>query len=267
MIPHTAAFKALKDQSQEIMDFAILVSYSVPFLTHKLKERERTQQGDYNKAQMEFRPDTFDGRGVSVGKIRGSVAQYRKEIAKMIRLSSFSYFEAYFGEVLDEIVKFHHYGALPKSLKAPIDETALTVDQRSALKKLREPPAKGKDDKYKKALAQLQGVDIAFPHYTLVGLGLERMEQRAKSYKAVEIPTLLSELLGLQLSEGDVAQFTNVRDARNRIAHGNPLENDMRLKSALKDNGFLRGLALKIDEHVLSSWMVIDPIIHPLAST
>jgi hypothetical protein len=277
MISHTHSFQTLKDQTQETLDFAVLVSYAVPFLKHKLKDSEETylsesansseQSGRYEKQPMPFRPETFDGRKVVVGKIRDSALGYKREIAKTLRLTSFSYFEAYIGDVLNEIIAFH--GGEPFLLKrqAPTDLLKLSPDQLRALNKLKEPPAKGKEGKYKKALKQLDGAAIAFPHQALVRSGLLRLKHRSKSYRAVEIPILLSELLGFEFASKDQMRFGDLREARNRIAHGNAEFRDMELKTALNDNEFLRSLALEIDSHVLSSWMVVDPIIYIVAST
>ena len=265
MIAHTYAFKRLKDDSQEILDFVVLTSYAVPFLKHKLRESESTTNlANYNLTLMPFKPDNFSS-GSRVGKIRDSALSYKAELAKTLRITTFSFFESYVGDVLAEIVAFHNGAELATSMKVDQDLSGLTPNQDKQRRKLQEPPKRGKEDKYYRSFAELSGAGVRFPHHAFMRIGVARMQERARNYKSVEIPDMLNELLGLELDATDREAFHLMREARNRIAHGRPQPQDTYIGNAIADNRFTRSLALKIDRHAVKYWLLTDPVSFPYA--
>lgn len=266
MITHTNAFKRLKDETQDIFDFAILTAYAVPFVKHKLKEAEKEYTGAaYNSELMAFRPDGFR-HNTTVGKIRDSATRYKAEIAKSIRLSSFSYFEAYVGNVIREAVAFHDPNGDLVSLPVSQDLRALSPEDAKFRHQLRDIPKKMKLQKYEKRFKQLMPTGVRFPHHALIRAGIRRLQGYAGSYRAADIPDLLFDALGFEISSTDRQNLHDIRNARNRIAHGRAEPHDKILSTAIRANYNLRELALKIDDHVLSYWMLADPVTLPYAA-
>lgn len=260
MIHHTEAFKRLKDETQEVLDFAILVSYAVPHLKHRIKEAQEKDEALLDTKLMPFRPDNFERDKIPIGKIKDSASKYKKEIAKSIRLVGFSYFEVYIGDVIQEILEFHAAEKLRRELGSTPSVDSLEETTKTAHSKLREVPKKSQRSKYERYQAELSKVGFAMPLDRAMILGLERMRRLAADYKASQIPTMLSELLGLELTESELNAFGTIRDARNRIAHGRQSDQDIEITAAIEANHVLRELARKIDQHVLEYWLIADPV-------
>ena len=267
VIQHTFAFKTLKDQAQEIFDFAVMVCCATPYLKHGISLERKDYVGTNFEGEMvPFRPDHFSQKGVYMGKLIDSSQKYKKEVAKTIRLSSFSYFEAYVGDIIREIFEFHGGQSILSTMTLDQNMDVLTSDQSSARSKLKERPKKSWTQRYQKLFSKLDPAKVNFPHHFLMKIGMETMQRRATSYKASQIPEMLSDLLGFELSATELGQFYEIREARNRIAHGRAVPGDTVLSTAIDANFNLRQLALRIDSHVLKYWMVIDPVSLPFAT-
>jgi RiboL-PSP-HEPN len=260
VIAHTQAFQRLKDETQEVLDFAILVSYAVPYLKHGIKEAQEGEPPLADTQLMPFKPDNFERDKIRVGKVKDSARKYKREIAKSIRLVGFSYFEVYVREVILEILDFHSTQMLKDELGTSPTVASFDEDAKAAHSKLRERPKKSQRAKYQQNQLELAKVGFAMPLDRALILGLDRMKRQATDYKASQIPTMLCELLGLDLTEPELNEFTSIRDARNRIAHGRPSDHDLEIPSAIEANHTLRELARKIDQHVLEYWLIADPV-------
>lgn len=267
MIAHTQAFQRLKDETQEVLDFAILVSYAVPYLKHAIKKAQANDEALLDTKLMPFRPDNFDRDKIRIGKVKDSASKYKKEVAKSIRLVGFSYFEVYVGDVILEILAFHAAEKIRQELGSSPAVSSLEEANKSAHSKLRESPKKSQRSKYERYQAELAKVGFAMPLDRALILGLDRMKRQAKDYKASQIPTMLTELLGLELTESELNEFVAIRDARNRIAHGRHSGQDVEIPAAIEANHALRELARKIDQHVLEYWLIADPVSLRHAST
>lgn len=249
MIDNSKAYKKLKKQSQESMDFIILCCHAVPSLKGYIKAVEN------NAAPKLPDPDIFVSP-TSIERLKEISPKYRKTLGKLLILNSFSYFEAYVIDLLKEIFEFH--GGDEKFLQAAIQKRNVIFDGKfdPVVRKLREPAKKGKEAKYRKLRAELINGEYRFPTDIFSVYGIMRMQERLKELKASQIPDLLKDALGLSLSESDLERFSNMRELRNDIAHGKVSEVD--LKKAIDDNDFLRTLAVKIDSHVINYFFVID---------
>lgn len=242
------------------LDFAILNSYAVPYLKHGIATEEKNAGGqDIARRLMPFRPDGFPSKS-SIGKVRDSSIHFKVEIAKSIRLSSFSFFEAYVGDVIREVLEFHGAERLSDALVVDQDLGYLSSSHVKFHTQLREPPSKSKVQKYRKRILELQLQGVRFPNQALLRTGMRRMKHLAASYRAADIPSVLSEALGFELTAKQRGEFHEAREARNRIAHGKASQADCNLRLAVRANYSLRELALALDRHVLRHWMVVDPI-------
>src|SRR5437016_909818 len=140
MIPHTEAFAVLKRQVQEVFDFAIVVTYAVPALKHVLKHAAIRDD------QIPFRPDHFDSRPIAIEKVRENTKAYKAVLARYLFLSSFSFFEAYFNDVLKEIIDFHGSDSLLGRVSIKHNEKLSVEDSKSEKRKLQEYPTSATRD-------------------------------------------------------------------------------------------------------------------------
>ena len=126
MIPHTKAFTVLKREAQQVFDFAIVVTHAVPALKKALKGFE---PGDV----IPFQPDHFDARPIAIDKVKQNAKQYKALLSRYLFLSSFSFFEAYFRDVLNEIITFH--GGMSILERVSIKHNATLTDDETIAQK------------------------------------------------------------------------------------------------------------------------------------
>lgn len=254
MIPHTKAFKTLKDEAQRVFDFAIVVTYAVPALKAALK-------GLQPAAPLPFTPDHFDPVRIPTDKVRFHAQEYKELLSRYIFLSSFSFFEAYFHDIIKEIIAFHTSEAiLERASLAP--NLALTdKEAKKSKRKLQEYAVPGNRDGYISHGRKLAARGFRFPSTLLSQYGLRRLLDLAQGdyIKAADIPGLAQDVLQLALEEKTEAEpFHNYRDIRNKIAHGRASAAALHLAKAVEANNFLRNLALKIDRHVVEHYLLVE---------
>lgn len=252
MIVSSEAYKKLKIQIQDSIDFVLLCCHATPALKGYMKAAEL---GSVDKIPD---PDLFD-KPVDYQRLREIIPNYRKVLGRFLIMSSFSYFEVYISDVFMEIFDFH--GGKQEFLRCATskrDATFITTDQAQEriLKQLRDRPKKGKQAKYKKLCGELNYTSYRFPTDLLSAYGILCLQKRPQDLKAVEIPDLVRDALGLTLLQTDIDNFHRIRDMRNDIAHGRKTEVD--LGEAIKENRFLRKLAVKIDLHVVKHFFVVE---------
>lgn len=254
MIAHTKAFVTLKEEAQRTFDFAIMVAHAVPWLKHSMK-------GLDPGANMPIRADYFDSRPVASAKVRASTKVYKESLARHVFFSSFSFFEAYVGNVLREIIEFHGREAV--LLRTSLNEHTKSCDSEAlkSKRKLQEYYNPRNKDRYTSHGRKLVGTGYRFPSTLLSTFGLRKLIELIESEKirAVDIPDILQEALHLDLDETtEVLEFHKYRGIRNRIAHGTASPADFSLPKAVEANDFLRNLALKIDGHVVQYFLVVE---------
>lgn len=130
MIAHSKSFETLKAEVQRAFDFAILSVHAVPWLKYSIKEHKI----DLSKP-LPFRPDYFDERPVASAKVVSSAQCYKAVLAKHLFLSSFSYFEAYFHNLVREVLEFHGVETLLEGSKP---SGGLTAENEALKRKLQE---------------------------------------------------------------------------------------------------------------------------------
>lgn len=258
MIPHTKSFKRLKDEIQRIFDFAIVVCYAVPSLKMSLKELDNKEEG---KSSLQFSPDYFDSRPIKIEKVRHHTKNYKEVLSRYIFLSSFSFFEAYFLDLLKEIVEFHGEASLLDKHNISRNLKILNHNFIEEKRKLQEYRVRGNIDKYKVNKTKLAAKGFIFPSSILAKHGLKLVLELIdrENIKAVEIPDIIESLLQLPLDpDKERATFHNYRETRNKIAHGRVKEVNFHLNKAIEMNNFLRDFALKIDKHVIDHLLLVE---------
>jgi len=249
MIDSSNAYKKLKLQIQDSMDVLLLVCHAVPALNAYIKAVE------HNSAPKLPDPHFFVTPAPSE-RLKTIIPKYRKNMGKLVFLNSFSYFEAYIEDLVKEFFEFH--GGEKNFLDRATQRRAAAFDAKydPLVKKLREPMKKEKDAKYKKIRKQLINDGYYFPIEIFSVYGVMRTQERLKDLKAAQIPDFLSDVFGLTLSTDELDQYSKIRDFRNGMAHGKIKEVD--LEKAIEFNEFIRNLAIKIDNHVVKYFFVID---------
>lgn len=255
MIPHSQAFIRLKNEAQSVFDFAIVVSYAVPALKYSLK----SVSGD---DPIPFRPEHFDSRPVATAKVRENAKEYKRLLSQYVFLSVFSFFEAYFRDLLKEVIQFHGKDGLRNQIAISHNLTLTAHEDTKAKRKLQEYPKTSETEKYVKYGRSLAEKGFRFPSTLLGSYGLENVIELANEHiPAEKIPKLVQSLFQLPLDPTtEIERFSAYRQQRNRIAHGQADSKSLHLGKAVEANNFLRNLALKIDRHVVEHFLVIEAI-------
>lgn len=253
MIPHTNAFKALKTEAQRVFDFAIVVTYAVPALKAALKGME-------SGAALPFSPDHFDGTKIPTAKVAFHAKEYKELLSRYIFLSSFSFFEAYFHDVIKEIVAFHGDSKLLERASLAPNLSLVDADAVRSKRKLQQYPTISDRDCYFSHGKKLAAKGFRFPSTLLARAGLTKVIELASGdyIKAADIPKHVMDLLQMPLAEAQIKEFNGYRNQRNKIAHGRASASSLHLTKAVAANNFLRNLALEIDRHVLDHYLVIE---------
>lgn len=254
MIPHTRAFKRLKDEAGRVFDFALVVCYAVPSLKQTLGHLAAGES-------IPFKPDYFDARPIATEKVRERSKEYKEMLSRYIFLSSFSFFEAYFLDVIAEVIDFHGRENLLKRHDLARNTSLTTPESIKARRKLREYRVSSNLGAYTSYGSQLSKEGFVFPSSALARRGLTELFAAvdAESIKAAKIPDWIESLFQLQLdpvTEREV--YHSYRNMRNKIAHGHPDEASLFLKKAIEANNFLRNLALKLDRHILEHYLLVE---------
>lgn len=253
MHSNTMAFLRLKKQTQAVLDFSVLISNSVPLLKMTMKNIDKGVEG----AQL-AKQDYFKG-AQSQDQLTSYAAEYKANLSKYVLLSNFSFFEAYIIDAIKEMFEFH--GGVEQLIKDarrrcqkhinPIDKDI--VDNR---KKLQDSYKNKNKEKYQKYTRSLQVVNFKFPSELLSAYGVQKLSENLNNLKSVGIPDLLVDGLHFSLTDIEKKEFDKIRNIRNSIAHGNKETFDM--PSAIKYNSFLRELSVRIDQHLVKNYFVIE---------
>lgn len=252
---NTKSFELLKGQIQSTLDFSVLCCQAVPALNAYMKAV------DLGSASKLPDADHFKG-DPNFEQLKGFIPEYRKNLGKLMFISSFSYFEAYFKALIEEVLNFHggQDDFVELSLKKQNQHMHYAEQEapRKSANKLREYAKKGKELKYKKHTKELEHTDFRFPSELFSTFGIMELGNNYKDLKASQIPHVACWCFGVELTEDEINRFSELRDLRNRVAHGKVLQ--IEFNEANSANQFLRNLAIKIDRHVVKHFLVIETI-------
>lgn len=252
MISHSKSFLVLKEQNQTLFDFAVLSCQSVPALKGYMKAVEggsapKLPDADHFKGNPDFT------------QLRSFITEYKKTLGRLIFISSFSYFEAYFKALLEEVLSFH--GGHEKFLGTAASRTDLHVSScaqpsiEKSANKLREYPKRHFAPSYRKHIGVLEATDFRFPSELFSSFGIMELRNYL-DLKASQIPHVAKWAFGVPLTEAEELEFSSHRDTRNEIAHGSLVHLDF--TRGLEASRFLRELSVKIDKHVVKNFLVIE---------
>lgn len=255
MIRHTQAYVTWRSQSQDMLDFAVMVCTAAPQLRHALKEHDADPKA-FVAANSTFRPSN-----VPHSTEKRALSTYKKVLGANLHLAIFSYFETYFFSMIDEVVEFHGGpDALEKIVRKQIFQRAPSKNQREELKGLRTTYKANRADRYRKFTSAIDSGEVVWPSQRLMLYGLKQLVAQKKRWRSADIPSLLETLLLFDMTEDEAQKFHTFRDTRNKIAHGKRLSYD--IKKALDTSNFLRELAIRIDSHVVDYFLIIERYAH-----
>jgi hypothetical protein len=252
MLKRTNAFIVLKEHTQAILDYSVLVCTAVPQLEHAFKEHEK-DESVYLAKNIEFReshqPYSTEKR---------TIETYKDVQGANLFLSSFSFFESYFFALIEEMVEFHggEEQILKFVRKQLTRQPTLSLQEQSNLAKLGKPFKKNHSDRFRKFTSALDTSKIIWPTQKFALYGLEQIFTNRKRWKSVDIPDLITDLLLYDLDETDRSKFHTLRDNRNKIAHGKSLKYD--LNKAIDANHFFYSLAAKLDTHTIKNYFIVE---------
>lgn len=252
MITNTTAYVRLKSQAQENIDFAVLVCHAVPALNAYMKAVD-------NKATAKLPEPDFFGPLQTHARLRRLKASYRKMLGKTLLLSSFSCFESYVKDSVQEILNYHggkdHLVEVLKTRNlASINNKASEVEKlRAAINK---PQRARNRQRQILAQARLTELGFRFPSDLLAGYGARQISVALGDLRAADIPAFLEEGLLFQMTDAQKETFGRLRTLRNGIAHGDNVV--VELSDAVDSNKFFRDLAKFIDAHLVRNFLVIE---------
>lgn len=253
MYAHTNSLKVLKEQVQEVINFAVLSANSVPLLKMTIKNIEK------GCPNSQLANQDFFLRESSKEDLKEYAKNYKFNLSKYILLSSFSYFESYVTDAINEIFEFHEgFENMSQSTKdrcVSHINISNPTDKRNK-SKLQDAYNKSKNQKYQKYTEELKKSNYKFPSELLSYYGVIKLKEELKNMKSVGIPDILVNGLHLNIKEEDIEMFHKIRDIRNSIAHGK--NKNLDIKSAMKYNKFLRKFAVSIDKHIVNNYFVIE---------
>lgn len=247
----TQPYLRLREQIQQTFDFAYVVCQSVPCLKLQMSLVKKGVIADLPA------PDYFS-KANHLTLISDQVKNYKVELSRHAILSSFSYFEAYVVDVVKELIDFHdgsekfHARAIDRVHRALTAQSHKHVGLKRPLQKNEAKNA----GRIRIATKSLEARQYVFPSELFYPLGIKFLAQKVGNLKASEIPNFIKDSFGMEVSDEIVEQFHEIRDVRNKIAHGHKI--DISIKDVSTMNSLLRDFALEIDRHLMNNFFLTE---------
>jgi len=254
MIAHTKAYLRFREQGRELLDYAVLLAYALPALEEQITPLKGRVKGAIRE------PFFFQRPNLTAEDLKARLTKASDAFGREIIISTFSYFDAYFTDMLREVIAFHGGGLalVARSKKSLRESSALA--RAAAVNDWKKLVEYQKDDllaKYQKHARPLRELGYPFPSARMSALGWMHLAASLKRLKSVDFPHILQDALMFPMSVADVTTFDGLRDRRNKIAHGRLSKYDAR--TAIEDGIWLRNLAVRIDKHAVENFLVIEP--------
>lgn len=309
LLEQSNSYIAFKTRTQEIFDFAVLVTSSVPTFKHNLKllekgEIKRIPEPDYfqpsviyeinestlsdlqlnglneeNRLKLkelinrplnnrEYKESVIERIGEQEYKKHRNVLKrqstgytenlkectkdYQKKLASYLYFSLFSYFEAFVGDLINELIdhfsKLDIEEYLQESSNLDLDKEIRILDREHDPRKI---------DRYKKYSAQLLKKGYKEPKLLVFASMLDMLRTSNDNMKANDIPDFLKKFFFFELSESDNDIYHSLRDNRNSLGHGGTSFIPT-LKNVIDANKFFKRISKDIDYHVTRNFMNLN---------
>jgi hypothetical protein len=250
------AYARYKSQTDALLDFAVLISYSMPAL------RNAVQAAGSGSSASLPKPDFFHQSNRSTpADLLKTEKQYEQNLASYVLLAHFSFFESLVDNLIKEMFEVH--GGEEKFAARIQNRTRRFLVKQSAQglkakRKLQDKENPRWRDSYRKHSRDLDEQGFRFPGELLAAYGVRTLISNLKkrNLKAVHIPEILVHAFQVGLSAAEIEKYHEIRDIRNDIAHGNPIV--LTMKQAVTWNAALRDIALKASSHIAEHFFVIE---------
>jgi hypothetical protein len=248
------AYSVFKDQSQALLNFAVLVSYAVPAFRIEIQRFKSGELSDIPRPDFFFKSNRSD-----VDDLLTTEAQYEQQLSSYLLITHFSFFESFVSDVISGMIDFH--GGSDEFVSRNEARTrsfmAHSCDEVKKIKRKLQDFDKGSwRDRYRKYSRLLMQENYHFPGELFSAFGVRNLVSKLRKLKAHEIPALLKDAMLIELTSTEVAKYHKIRELRNSIAHGTVTSLTMR--DVVEMNKFLRELAIKIADHLTEHFFVIE---------
>ncbi|HZW95146.1 MAG TPA: HEPN domain-containing protein [Candidatus Eremiobacteraceae bacterium] len=248
------AYLTFRSQSQALIRFAVLVSYSVPALRDEIAAAAASSKPWSRKVDFFHKSDQS-----TPADLLQTETTYEQLLATYLLIAQFSFFEACISDSIKELIDFHggekdfveRAARKTKRFMAPIDQK-LAKDKR----KLQTTEKPNASNAYWTSARALAEKGFRFPGELFSSYGLKTLIMKQRKLKAHEIPSILVDALQLDLSLDEIQRLEEIREIRNHIAHGNPPQLTMR--DVVGMNKFLREIAVKLADHLSEHYLLIE---------
>ncbi|ELY1990516.1 hypothetical protein SL034_005669 [Vibrio harveyi] len=258
---HTTAYEKWKAQTQDAFEFSVLVCSAVPTLKRNIQLFERgviesMTKADHYAPQGEISHERQTQMNL---ELKQRSIGYKQKLAKYTMLSNFSFFESYINDVIYEFIDSH--GGVDQLLanakKKTLDHiTNDSGDIEKLRRKIRRANKVKSYQQYVSASDKLDELGYRFPSEQFSTYGIKMLVDRLSNLRSVEIPDLLSDGFSLELTEQEISEFHGIREIRNKIAHGDPV--DLSLREVAEKCQKIRNIVKKVDQHLLRYFFISE---------
>lgn len=261
---YTKSFLKWKEQTQDTFEFSVLVCNAVPTLKRTLTLHDKgvvtsLVKPDYYGALES--PDDKQQERVKK-QLREKSIGYKTKLSRYILISNFSFFESYVSNVIEELIEFHGgKNAFVEKANSRARKQIMRDDDEIEFtkKKIRLGNKPAYHQRYKEASKKLDSTGYRFPTDLFTGYGTKMLLSKLANMSANDIPAVLVDGFHLKLSDAEVLEFHNVRDARNKVAHGESVGFSISQVTIMSKQ--LRSIALKLDQHLLRYYFITEDYI------
>lgn len=258
---YTISYEKFKKQTQDTFEFSVLVCNAVPTLKRNIRLYEKgvvseLVKPDHYGAAREL---TDDEKLRTKEQLKQISFGYRSKLSKYILLSNFSFFESYVIDVLKEMIVFHGGN------EAFLNNSKLWAERQFSsdspeIEKIRRRVRRKNEPKHisqaKYAAKLLAEKNYRFPSALFSGYGAKMLLQKIANISANDIPNMLKDGLHMAFGEQQVLEFHNIREFRNKIAHGESV--NLTIEQVTDMCKTLRTIALNLDQHLLRYYFISE---------
>ena len=249
---NTKAYLKLREQIQEAFDFVYVVSQAVPCMKLQISLIDKGEINDLPAPDYFTKPNPLD-------QISAQVKGYKSELSKYILLSSFSYFESFIVDVIEEVMAIN---GGPDEFAKKTKEIATKTIQSQGNSYSKQKVTLSKQEAHERdrrllATSKLTENNFVFPSSLLSHLGVKALSQKLGNLKSVDIPKLMQDAFCMEWNDDDVKGFHQMRETRNRVAHGKTV--NLSVKDVVEMNTRLRDIAHKVDQHLIDKVLISEP--------
>lgn len=258
---YTVSYMKLKTQTQDTFEFSVLICNAVPTLKRNIRLYEKGVISDLVKPDH-YGPSkklTEDEMNRNNVHLKQMSTGYRAKLSKYILISNFSFFESYVIDVINEMISFHggREEFIEKSRKGGENQIQNNDPQLEKVRrKIRRPNNPQHVLMYKNASDKLVERGYRFPSDLLSSYGARMLIQKIGNMNSVDIPNILTDGLHMKIDETRINEFHNIRDIRNKIAHGDSVT--LTIPQVTQMSKTLKSLAFDIDQHLLRYYFISE---------